>query len=41
MNYTLFLQGLTVGILLASAVSAPVAAFLYDRTRDEIAVLRF
>ncbi len=41
MNYTLFLQGLTVGILLASAVFAPVAALLYDRTRDEIAVLRF
>ena len=41
MNYTLFLQGLTVGILIASAVFAPIAALLYDRTRDEIAVLRF
>ena len=40
MNYTLFLQGLTVEILVASAVFVPVAAFLYDRTRDEIAVLR-
>ncbi|MBR2004895.1 MAG: hypothetical protein IKK39_02110 [Thermoguttaceae bacterium] len=41
MNYTPFLQGLTVGFLIASAVFAPVAALLYDRTRDEIAVLRF
>ena len=41
MNYSLFLQGLTVGLLIASAVFAPVAALLYDRTRDEIAVLRF
>ncbi len=41
MSYTPFLQGLTVGILIASAVFAPVAALMYDRTRDEIAVLRF
>ena len=41
MNYTPFLQGLTVGILIASAVFTPVAALLYDRTRDEIAVLKF
>lgn len=39
-NYTLFLQGLTVGILVATAVFTSVAALLYDRTRDEIAVLR-
>lgn len=41
MNYTLFLQGLTVGVLIASAVFVPVAALMYDRTRDEIAVLKF
>lgn len=41
MNSPPFLRGLTVGLLIASAVFAPVAAFLYDRTRDEIAVLRF
>lgn len=41
MIYTPFLQGLTVGLLIASAVFAPVAVLLYDRTRDEIAVLKF
>lgn len=40
MNYTIFLKGLTVGILIASAVFVPVAALMYDRTRDEIAALR-
>ena len=39
-NDTIFLQGLTVGTLIASAVFAPVAALMYDRTRDEIAALR-
>ena len=41
MNYTLFLQGLTVGVLIASAVFASAAALFYDRTRGEIAVLKF
>lgn len=40
-SHTVFLQGLAVGILIAFAVFAPVAALMYDRTRDEIAALRF
>lgn len=39
-DYTIFLRGLTVGVLVASAVFTPVAALIYDRTRDENAILR-